>query len=534
MSETKSEVDNTYVEKFIASDETLSRVANALEKMVPGYEKYSADYFNAMFIPQRTGKVYGVKVWKFASNPTSACVKTRDNEGLVCVPSTDTVEGQDDYKNIPLFKWYECNYKRYDDGFAYPVAMIGDGDYQEAGTVDCGSLMMTFYYRIIDAKDYQEILISDTPNRLLNLQPWPAAVRADGTVMPYFIYSRYHSVLASDGKLRSQPGKVTVNQSHNQIITDYQKKGKGYWGAGTDRQSFAVIMLMIKYATKNSQNIFAGCANYSNQTKASVERSTKERYFPIPKSEKGNWVVGSSVCVGYGRDKGDGSIDMDRNNASLGQYAKAAKILSIEDLDDSNCAVYLDCEPFNTTPITGGSATQYIYMSTWHWDSGSTDAVIGHHDGSPISNTNSKCPYRIQGLEFNVGGWVIPGDTVMFFNPDYSKDVYYAPRGVAHSSDDSTIKKTYTKVGTIPAKSDSGDFWIGDISIVNGVWFPSVMGSGASQGVGDMCYAGGSSTSGSREYLTGGGFWHGSYAGLCCLYCGLWLGSAGWCFLSLD
>lgn len=539
MSENSSEValaasTETYVEKFLATDEQLTRVANALEKMVPGYEKYSADYFNSMFIPQRTRKIYGTKVWKFASNPTSTCEKTRDNVGLVCQPSTDAVEGTDDYKNIPLFKWYECNYKRYDDGFAYPVAMIGDGNYQETGAVDCGALQMTFYYKQIETENYTEWLISDSPNHALGLKPWFAAVRADGTVMPYFIYSRFHSVTASDGKLRSQPGKVAINQSHDNIIVNYQKKGAGYWGAGIDRETFGIIMLMIKYATKNSQTIFQGNTNYSMQTKSSVERSTKATYFPIPKSEKTSWQIGSSVIVGYGRDKGDGSVDLDRGNSTMYKYAYAAKILRIDDLDADNCAVYLDCEPFDTTPVTGGSATQYIYMSSWHWDSGCTDVVIGHRDGSPTSNTDGKHPYRIQGLEFSVGGWTIPGDTVMVFNADYSKDVYRAPRGVAHSSSEATIKNTYTKIGTIPAKADGSDSWIGDISIVDGVWFPSAFGPGGGQGVGDMLYAGGRSTSGMREYIMDGSLGLGSGAGLCFLHCGNGLGNAWWNFLSLD
>ena len=173
-------------------------------------------------------------------------------------------------------------------------------------------------------------------------------------------------------------------------------------------------------------------------------------------------------------------------------------------------------------------------MSSWHYDSGCTDVVIGHHDGSPTSNTDGKHPYRIQGLEFNVGGWTIPGDTVMIFNADYSKDVYRAPRGVAHSSSEATIKNTYAKIGTIPAKSDGSDSWIGDISIVDGAWFPSAFGSGSSQGVGDMLYAGGTSTSGTREYLMGGNLWRGSSAGLCCLACGASLGDAWWVYLSLD
>ena len=122
----------------------------------------------------------------------------------------------------------------------------------------------------------------------------------------------------------------------------------------------------------------------------------------------------------------------------------------------------------------------------------------------------------------------------MIFNADYSKDVYRAPRGVAHSSSETTIKNTYTKIGTIPAKADGSDSWIGDISIVDGAWFPSAFGSGPSQGVGDMLYAGGTSTSGTREYLMGGYFGHGSYAGLCYLYCWNSLGVAWWLCLSLD
>ena len=75
---------------------------------------------------------------------------------------------------------------------------------------------------------------------------------------------------------------------------------------------------------------------------------------------------------------------------------------------------------------------------------------------------------------------------------------------------------------------------IGDISIVDGAWFPSAFGSGSSQGVGDMLYAGGTSTSGTREYLMGGNLGYDSCAGLCCLACRYSLGDAGWAFLSLD
>lgn len=90
------------------------------------------DFYNI----RRTGKVYQTKIWKFATNPTSSGEKLLDNAGLEFVPSTDTTEGKDDYLNgnHPLFDWVHCNYKRYDDGTAYPIATEYDDTYQETGT----------------------------------------------------------------------------------------------------------------------------------------------------------------------------------------------------------------------------------------------------------------------------------------------------------------------------------------------------------------------------------------------------------------
>ena len=165
------------------------------------------------------------------------------------------------------------------------------------------------------------------------------------------------------------------------------------------------------------------------------------------------------------------------------------------------------------------------------WYSGATDVVIGKHDGSPVSNTSGKYPYRVQGREYRNGAYEIASDTVMFFQSDYSKDVYVCPKGVARSTSDSVIKQTYTKVGNIPASKDGkgADYWIGDISIdvSTGAWYPSSIGSSSSQGVGSFLYAGGANTSGSREFLVGGALRAGRCAGFH-VYCGGGLDWASW------
>lgn len=528
---TKAEQNKKDIETLKDTTVSLQTLNDILNK-TPHVDTIE-NYFNL----RRTGKVYQTKIWKFATNPTSTGEKLLDNAGLEFIPSTDTTEGKDDYLNgnHPMFEWVHCNYKRNDDGTAYPVAIEYDDNYATTGAVDVGAMQMSFYWNW-DASnpEYDLVTISDMPNEKYGLKPWTESKRADGTVLPWCIGSAYVSGVASDGLLRSQPGlKPERNQSHNNMITNYQKKGKGYWGAGAERNTFQILFNIIKGATKNSQSLFQGCTSYSFQYSASIESSDAHTYFPVTNDQAKNILIGSYVSVGYGSLNKD-RVNNDRGVNTIHTYADDVKVLRIETLDENNKAVYLDVETgFNTTPIKlSDTVNAPITISSMHWWSGSTDAVIGRHDGSYISNTDAKHPYRVQGREYAVGAYLVASDTVMDFQSDYSKKVYIAPKGLDHSSSDATIKSKYTCIGTIPANpgGKGSDYWIGDISVdVNtGGWFPSAKGSSNSQGWADILYAGGANTSGTREYLMGGALWAGSFAGSVCLHCGGWLGGAVW------
>ena len=255
-------------------------------------EKNISNYY-AM---RRTGKVYQTRFWKFAANPTSAGEKLLDNARLVFEPSTDTEEGQDDYLNgqNPMFEWVNVNYIRDDDGAPRPTAIEGQENYKTSGAVDVGAMQMSFWYKI-DSSDEEYIYytVSDTPHPELGLVPWPECVKADGTVLPWCIASKYFSGTASDGLQRSQPGmNPTRNISYNSMITTYQNKGPGYWGAGAVRNTFQILFNAIKGATKSSQTLFAGTTNWNFQYSASVQRSEKDTYFPVTNSQANNLVVG--------------------------------------------------------------------------------------------------------------------------------------------------------------------------------------------------------------------------------------------------
>lgn len=493
---------------------------------------------------RRTGKIYQTKLWKFAANPTSTGEKLLDNFGLVFEPSTDTEEGQDDYLNgqNPLFEWCNVNYIRDADGTARPIAIEGTDSYKTEGAVDVGAMQMSFWWKWDTSNaEYDLITISDTPHPELGLEPWVECVNADGTLKPWCIGSKYISGIASDGLLRSQPDlKPERNQSHNNMITNYQEKGEGHWGAGACRNTFQFIFNAIKGATKNSQNLYAGCTSYNYQYEASVQSDEAHTYFPVTNSQAGNLIVGSFVSVGYGSNN-SGAANIDRGQSTVHAYVDDVKILSIETLDDDNKAVYLDIpeeSAFNTQPhVYTEEFSAPIILSAMHWYSGATDSVKGRHDGSPISNTNGKYPYRVQGREYAVGGYIVASDTVMDLQADFTKKVLVAPKGVAHSSSEATIRSTYTEIGTIPAAAagDNADWWIGDIDIDIdfGSWYPKSEGSGSSQGTGDRVYAGGTgATSGMREYLQGGLLGVGSNADSSYLNCRNRLGNENWNCLS--
>lgn len=498
------------------------------------------DYFDL----KRTGKIYRTRIWLFSKNPISSGTKLLDNAGLEFSPSTDTVEGKDDYLNgeNPLFEWMNCNYKRNDDGSPYPTALEGDENYRTTGAIDVGTIQMSFYYNVETNLDegYMDFTISDSRHALRTdviLYPWTECTTADNQVLQWCIGSKYYATLGDDGLLRSvKNAKPELWMSHNKMVNEFPKKGKGHHGAGAEHMTFQYIFNIIKGATKNSQDIFMGCTNYGYQYPASIIRSEKEVYFPVTNSQANNLIVGSSVSVGYGQlNDAKTGVNLDRGVTNLHKYAKVVRILKIEALDANNKAVYLDVDTgFDTTPVAlSDSVTANITLSTMPWYSGATDVVIGKHDGSPVSNTSGKYPYRVQGREYRNGAYEIASDTVMFFQSDYSKDVYVCPKGVARSTSDSVIKQTYTKVGNIPASKDGkgADYWIGDISIdvSTGAWYPSSIGSSSSQGVGSFLYAGGANASGSREFLVGGDLGNGRHAGFL-VHCRSWLGGAYWDF----
>lgn len=440
-----------------------------------------SDYISAQLNLKRDGKIYQTAVWNYDVNPTSLGEKLSSNKNLVCEPSTATVEGRDDYADIPLFQWWNCNYVREDDGFAIPTAMEGDSNYGTTGNKDVGVLRMTFWYSVEPCENGNKTVftISDSPHE--GLQPWEQAVRKDGTVMPYFINSKYISGIASDGKLRSQPNLPPEEyMSYNYMHELYQQKSKGYYGASIRKYSLAIIDTVIKYGTKNTQDLLGACSMYNWQHTPSIKSSEKLEhnglaYFPLTNEQAESVIIGSGVCVGY---SSYGTADRGYNNMRVYGNGKSVKVLDIFTIDADNKGILLDTAPFQTADV----GSEEVYMSSYHWLSGSTDEVIGHHDGAVV--IDQQHPTRINGVEYFVGGYVIPSDCVITLGANRLKTVYVANREIIMSGDDdsqSEFESTYQKVGSFTGRNG----YVGDVAFNKGVHYITNLNASSSTGYGD-------------------------------------------------
>lgn len=499
----------TAAEEVMAVIEKMDITIDTYNNLTPLEKKIALDFAQA-----KTGEVFCTKTWKFASNTSSVGEKMLDSVGKVAEPATNNTAGTDDFLNFLPFQWTRCNYARESDGFARLTALEDAPNYRTFGAVDVGIISATFFWKHESYETYDLWYMSDSPHPELGLVPWCDALRADGSLMPYYIVSAYPSVVASDGLLRSQPGKsVAYNHSYNNMITNYQSKGTGYWGAGLSRTALGYLFFMIKYANKSSQTKFAGCTSYDVTVDVAAAESDVKRLL-IAASE--NRFVENS-CVMVSTTSRGGTIMADR-----------VRIDSIETVEVDGTtykALNLDI----AEPI---SPTAGLKVATMPNFSGQTDEVIGRFDGSYESNTDGKHTYRIHGMEFNWGQWITAADAVIeFIEENTRRALFVAPRGVAHVANAHT---DYLEVGEFA--EGTSDAWIGDITIdeQTGAMYPVVDGTGSNVGCGDRFYRNAGTAGTLREYLQVGYLSYGSGFGLCAVSSHHALGSSYWGYGSCD
>lgn len=482
------------------------------------------------FALRRTGKVYTTRIYKYDTSTSPTGVKLNDNEGLVRKPSTNTVIGQDDYREIGVFMHFPCNFTVDNKGFNHVTALQGQPDFRKTGKVDVGEVTMSAWVGITDNPEYVDYHYSDSPNEALGLRPMGESINPDGTISPFMIHGKYGAG-DIDGVPYSSAGLILANGSqkggkpvsHTGLITYMRKKGSMYVGTTNWDLFYKQLMMIILYATTNSRSVMAGCNSYSMQEMAAVAETGVTRVI-LPKAKANNYIVGSYVSVG---DIGS-NTNKDRYYAYMHNLAYDVKILKIEPVDDTNSAIYLNTEPFNTTLTT--------CISTMPWRTGSTDSVLGS-DGSPFSNTDNKNPFKIQGIETGYGAYEVLSNVFMDIVTDEDgtpkRDVYICMDASLLTTDMNVAKTRYKKVAAQVTYTAASWKYISKCFVdpALGIMVPTETKAGSTTGFCNGLYTD-SGTSGQREWLSLGYLGGGAVYGLWILSAYDGVGVAGWDIVS--
>lgn len=484
-----------------------------------GVENALSNYFAL----RRNGKVFTTKIYKWETSTSPAGVKMNANENMVAEPSVGRTEGRDDYAQYGLFHHFTCNFSVDENGFNHVDALEGQIGFTKYGKVQVGEVTMSAWFGIEDTTEAVLYHYSDSQTELTPY-PMKESVNPDGTISPFMIHAKY-AAGDIDGVPYSSKGLAPANgcqatQARNPVsytgmITYMHKLGGHYCGTTSWDLFYRQLMMIIKYATTHSQSIMAGCTSYSNQNQNLVEETGVMRVV-LTKAQAAGYVIGSYVSIG---DVGS-NTNKDRYFSYIHNKAYSVKVTKIEDVDDSNAAVYVDApEAFDTTLTT--------WITTMPWHSGATDEVAGS-DGSPNSNTNGKDPYKIQGIETCIGAYEVLGNVVMDIvtGPDGNpaRDVYVCEDASTLSSNIATVRANYKKaIAQVAYTAASWKYITEETTDPNlGIMIPTKVGGGSTTGFADGLYTD-AGTSGQREWLALGDLSDGANAGLWVL-----IASCGW------
>lgn len=493
-----------------------------------GVENALSNYFAL----RRNGKVFTTKIYKWETSTSPVGVKMNANENMVAEPSVGRTEGRDDYAQYGLFHHFTCNFSVDENGFNHVDALEGQIGFTKYGKVQVGEVTMSAWFGIEDTTEAVLYHYSDSQTELTPY-PMKESVNPDGTISPFMIHAKY-AAGDIDGVPYSSKGLAPANgcqatQARNPVsytgmITYMHKLGGHYCGTTNWDLFYRQLMMIIKYATTHSQSIMAGCTSYSNQNQNLVEETGVMRVV-LTKAQAAGYVIGSYVSIG---DVGS-NTNKDRYYSYMHNKAYSVKVTKIEDVDDSNAAVYVDApEAFDATLTT--------WITTMPWHSGATDEVAGS-DGSPNSNTNGKDPYKIQGIETCIGAYEVLGNVVMDIvtGPDGNpaRDVYVCEDASTLSSNIATVRANYKKaIAQVAYTAASWKYITEETTDPNlGIMIPTKVGGGSTTGFADGLYTD-TGASGQREWLALGSLYNGARAGLWILAANLGWSSTDWYIVS--
>ena len=227
--------------------------------------------------------------------------------------------------------------------------------------------------------------------------PMAGDVAPDGTHRLLTWHPAFYGGKNSAGGMTSGAGLLPMPWTSANAALPLARKLTAYDGLWCDCDTqFALMAWRLRHWTLSNSGQLEGCTNYNYQyTLAAAETGVKRVL--LAKAQGANLLAGSCVCLG----ERESNTNNDRNQAYNHDVFNIAKILSVETVtvnDTEYAAVNLDLASTIDTTTT-------MLVSAMPWPNGTTEALPGHSDGCIGNLTNGKYPYRIAGMEMQIGSY---------------------------------------------------------------------------------------------------------------------------------
>ena len=365
-----------------------------------GVTKYQRlERFAKMLAESARSKTYTVRFYSddvsgdYTGTPLDDLADGREAAPLL----TDTSPETADWSEEDPFTWYiRANALSLEDGTMNVLAVEGETGFDlsgETAPVYCFALSLTLKewedraylynsFRTFEGGGYDPMAGDVAPDKSRRWLTWHPACFGGKN---------------SKGGMTSGFGLPPMPWTSANSAVPMARKITAYDALWTDcDQQYVLAQWRIRHWTMSNSGKLEGCTNYDYQyTLAAAETGVKRVL--VTKAQGANFLVGSAVCLG---ERG-ANTNNDRNAAYNHDILSWAEISSITNVT-VNDTEYTALNLLIDTPI---DTTTTMMVSTMPWKSGTTEGVQGHSDGCRGNLTNGKYPYRVAGIEMQIGAY---------------------------------------------------------------------------------------------------------------------------------
>ena len=362
--------------------------------------KYSClERFAAMLDAAWGDKTYTVRnIHESVSGDASGTPLDDLADGRSAAPLvTDASTGVADWAENDPMTWYvRANAKSLADGTMEVLAVETEAAFDvtgETAPVYCFSPALA----VKEWDDGNYIYTSWHMRASGDYVPMAGDVAPDGTHRLLTWHPAFYGGKNSTGGMTSGAGLLPIPWTSANAALPLARKLTAYDGLWCDCDTqFALMAWRLRHWTLSNSGQLEGCTNYNYQYTLAVAETGVKRVL-LTKAQGANLLAGGCVCLG---ERGS-NTNNDRQQAYNHDVLDIAKILSVETAtvnDTEYAAVNLDLASTIDTTTT-------MLVSTMPWPSGTTEALPGHSDGCIGNLTNGKYPYRIAGMEMQIGSY---------------------------------------------------------------------------------------------------------------------------------